>query len=75
MLRRHPILLLPHKQKGRRIRLRPFESSGFAMDYKTGAQANASMDHHQFARALRFAYSIALNKYDQRARLSTDYGV
>jgi len=29
------------------------------MDYKTGAQANASMDHHQFARALRLLYSIA----------------
>jgi len=31
------------------------------MGYKTGAQANASMDHHQFARALRIPYSINLS--------------
>jgi len=41
------------------------------MDYKTGAQANALMDHHQFARALRFKYSITVIKYDQFAPLST----
>jgi hypothetical protein len=28
------------------------------MDYKTGAQANASVAHHQFAQALQFKYSI-----------------
>jgi hypothetical protein len=41
------------------------------MDYKTGAQASALVYHHQFARALRFTYSIAVNKYDQFACLST----
>jgi len=41
------------------------------MNYKTGAQANALVYHHQFARALRFAYSIALNNYDQMTLLST----
>jgi len=41
------------------------------MDYKTGAQANASVDHHQFARALRFEYSITVINYDQFAPLST----
>jgi len=40
------------------------------MDYKTGAQANASMDHHQFARALRFMHSIAVNRYYQLAIVS-----
>ncbi|HLI82125.1 MAG TPA: hypothetical protein VKV03_19185, partial [Candidatus Binataceae bacterium] len=52
------------------FRLRPFGSTGFAMDYKTGAQANASMDHHQFARALRFMHSIAVNRYYQLAIVS-----
>jgi hypothetical protein len=41
------------------------------MDYKTGAQANASVDHHQFAQALRFEYSITVILYDLGAFLST----
>jgi hypothetical protein len=40
------------------------------MVYKTGAQANASMDHHQFARALRIPYSITVIKYDQSSSVS-----
>jgi hypothetical protein len=63
---------LADKRKGPQdFRPRPFGSTGFAMDYKTGAQANASVDHHQFARALRFEYSITVINYDQFAPLST----
>jgi len=41
------------------------------LDYKTGAQAKALVFHHQFAQALRFAYSIASFKYYPRMFLST----
>jgi len=34
---------------------------GFAEDYKTGAQANASWRHRQFAQAFRFTQSIFID--------------
>jgi hypothetical protein len=60
------------KQKGPQdFRLRPFGSTGFAMDYKTGAQTNTSVYHRQFVHAFRLAYSIDDIKYYSLARVST----
>jgi hypothetical protein len=51
----NPVALEINEKGPQDFRPRPFESTGFAIDYKTGAQANATVDHHQFAQALRFA--------------------
>jgi hypothetical protein len=43
-------------EKGRRIFAHgPLIQLVLLIAYKTGAQANALVDHHQFAHALRFA--------------------